>query len=135
MNDLHFFNVNNGIIVGDAGTILRTNTGGLVSVEENIFATQPNDFVLHQNYPNPFFERTTIRFNVPNSQFHVNRTSDVLLKVYDAIGRDVKTLFTGELSPGSYEMKFDGNGLMNGQYFVQLQVGEKTKVIKAIVIR
>ena len=68
---------------------------------------------LEQNFPNPFTNSSTINFKISG------RTS-VELKIYDALGREIKTLFNGTVDPGSYSAKFDAGTLSNGAYFCKL---------------
>ncbi len=73
----------------------------------------PNNFRLYQAYPNPFNPTTTISYSLP-------AVSYVTLRVYDVIGREVKTLVEEVESPGWHEAKFDGTGLSSGMYFYRL---------------
>lgn len=82
------------------------------SVEEH--ASVPQGYKLKQNYPNPFNPTTRIEYSVPNS-------SHITLKVYNALGQEVKTLFQGERAAGNYTAKFDGTGLSSGIYFYRLE--------------
>jgi len=70
--------------------------------------------ILTQNYPNPFNETTTISWYLP-------KDANVILKVYDFMGREVKTLVNCDLAKGEHSVKFDGSGLLAGVYFYQLQ--------------
>lgn len=65
----------------------------------------PERFALLQSYPNPFRERATITYDVPE-----NRTTglDVRLVVYDALGRRVRTLVDGRRFPGRFTVVWDG---------------------------
>jgi hypothetical protein len=76
----------------------------------------PSGFALFQNYPNPFNPETKIKFQIPTS-------SDVVLQVFDVLGREVKTLVNERLQPGSYETTFDGKDLSSGVYLYRLQAG------------
>ena len=78
---------------------------------ENI---SPAEFVLHQNYPNPFNPTTTISYQLPVS-------SDVTLKVYDLLGREVATLVDEFKPAGRYEINFEASLLPSGIYFYMLQ--------------
>ena len=54
-------------------------------------------FVINQNFPNPFNPSTSITYFVPKESF-------VSIKIYDFLGREVKTLVNDFLSTGSYEI-------------------------------
>jgi 5'-nucleotidase len=74
----------------------------------------PHEFVLDQNFPNPFNPSTTISYALPTQAF-------VTLKVYNVIGQEVKTLVNRDQQAGSYQVKFDGAGLASGVYFYRLE--------------
>lgn len=75
----------------------------------------PKGFALEQNYPNPFNPSTIIRFSIPGSGF-------VSLKVYDVLGRMVRTLVSEVKHQGSYEVAFNAGDLPSGVYFYRLSV-------------
>jgi hypothetical protein len=74
----------------------------------------PTSFALEQSYPNPFNPSATIRFSLTESGF-------ASLTVYDAYGREVKSLVNGVMSAGTYTATFDGTGLASGSYFYHLE--------------
>jgi len=57
----------------------------------------PSKFTLFQNHPNPFNPETTIVFNLPGSQ-------QAVVKIYDALGREIITLLNRRLSPGRHRV-------------------------------
>jgi hypothetical protein len=73
---------------------------------------------LFPNYPNPFNPTTNIRFQVSDYGF-------VSLRIYDITGRDVATIVSEKLEPGSYDYKWDARTLASGIYFYRLKIGEK----------
>ena len=105
-----------GLFRGTIATIIQQPTG------------EPNSFSLSQNYPNPFNPSTVIGY-----QLSVN--SHVTLKVYDVLGRDVRTLVDGVKTPGRYEVKFDGSNLASGVYFYKLTAENKIEIKKMVLIR
>ncbi len=88
----------------------------------------PGEFELEQNYPNPFNPTTEIRFQI-------SEVSHVTLKVYDVLGREVRTLVNEELKAGSYETTFDASGLASGLYFYQLNSGRFRQTKKMLLLR
>jgi predicted acyl esterase len=88
----------------------------------------PLGIKLAQNYPNPFNPVTTIEYSI-------FKTENVSVKIYDVLGREVKTLFEGKQSAGSYTCKFDGTLLSSGVYFYKLQTGSYTAVQKMMLIK
>ena len=77
-------------------------------------AGPPADFILHQNYPNPFHPTTAVTFSVP-------RPSQVTLTVYNVLGQRVATLAQGRYGPGTHMLDFDATGLSSGVYFYRLE--------------
>ena len=88
----------------------------------------PRLFALNQNYPNPFNPSTKISFVIPTTGF-------VTLKVYNILGQEVQTLFSGIKNAGSYETTFDGTKLASGVYFYRLQAGNQMLVKKMVMMK
>lgn len=88
----------------------------------------PNDYLLSQNYPNPFNPITKILFSL-------NRASQVVLKVYDNVGREVKELVNGFRSIGNYEVNFGGKEFSSGVYYYQLVVGYNSITRKMLLLK
>ncbi|MCK6613328.1 MAG: pectinesterase family protein [Ignavibacteriaceae bacterium] len=94
---------------------------------------KPGSYQLHQNFPNPFNPATKIKFEIPESG---NTERKVSLKIYDSLGREVKTLFDEEKGAGYYEIDFaDGALLASGIYFYQLRSDEFVQTRKMTLIR
>lgn len=85
-------------------------------------------FYLGQNYPNPFNPVTVIRIEVPKAEY-------VSLIVYDILGKRVKTLVNGGLTPGYYEVPFDGSKLASGVYFYRFSAGSFKQVKKMVLLK
>jgi len=88
----------------------------------------PDKFSLSQNYPNPFNPTTTI-------DYHLASTEKVILKVYDILGREVRTLVDERQNAGSHSVVFDSGGLSSGVYLCRLQAGDHTSTIKMMLIK
>ncbi|MFH0733846.1 MAG: Omp28-related outer membrane protein [bacterium] len=98
----------------------------LTAVEEN--KNTPNDFVLYNNYPNPFNPSTIISFNIKEN-------SDVSLKVYNILGKEISLLVKGNLQAGRHKYTFNGAGLSSGVYFYQINVAGKIKTGKMLMVK
>ncbi len=94
-----------------------------------------HDFVLFQNYPNPF--GNTLNSNNPTTKISWQSSigSRQILKVYDILGNEVATLVDEYRDAGKYEFEFDAERLPSGVYFYKLQNGEQIQVKKMILIR
>ncbi len=73
----------------------------------------PSTISLEQNYPNPFSSFSVIGFKM-------SERTPVTLIVYDALGREVRSLFSGTVDAGDYSSKFDAGNLPNGFYMCKL---------------
>jgi photosystem II stability/assembly factor-like uncharacterized protein len=109
--NLKFFDENNGWFLTDCA-MYKTTTGGVSSVttESNI----PGEYTLFQNYPNPFNPATTI-------EFQISEPGLVTIKVYDILGREIKTLINEDKFPGKYKTEFSGSNLPSGIYFYEIR--------------
>jgi len=85
----------------------------------------PTQFKLYYNYPNPFNPTTNIKFDIPNTQ-------SISLKVFDWLGREVKTLFEGIINPGHHTIPFIADGLNSGIYLVELSTSNYRSALKMI---
>jgi photosystem II stability/assembly factor-like uncharacterized protein len=108
-------------IGGYEGRILKRS--GPTGVGEGIEPTAPQAFQLFQNYPNPFNPTTKIKFQIPSTKlgFGISDLGLVSLKVYDVLGREVRTLVNENLQPGTYEVQWDASHQASGLYFYQLK--------------
>ena len=59
----------------------------------------------------------------------------ILLKVYDALGKEVKTLVNENMNPGRYKVDFDGSGLASGIYFYKLETGGFAETKSMILLK
>jgi hypothetical protein len=100
--------------------------GQLTGVNTNLNIV--SDYKLEQNYPNPFNPTTKIMYKLPKEGM-------VSLKIYDMLGREVKTLVNEHKNAGSYNIEFNANHLTSGIYFYRLTSGNFTQVKKLILIK
>jgi hypothetical protein len=98
------------------------NLPNVVSIEP------PMNFSIKQNYPNPSNPKSRIDFELPND-------SKVTLKVYDLLGREVKTLADEFRKADYYTIEFDGSNLASGVYFYTLRAGNFTAVKKLVLVK
>lgn len=103
-------------------------TSSLSQVVEVEYSAVPTVFNLSQNYPNPFNPSTTIKFSIPEK-------SSVLIKVYDAIGREVETLVNKDMEPGYYKYDWNASKHSSGVYFYRMQAGSFTSVKKLMLVK
>lgn len=96
-----------------------------VKMDDNIVL---NDFNLCQNYPNPFNPYTLISFSIPSK-------NQVVLKVFDLLGKEVAALINEERPAGSYTVEFNASNLSSGIYFYRLQAGSYIETKKMLLLK
>ena len=87
-----------------------------------------NDFILLENYPNPFNSTTNIKFWLKES-------NDFNIMIYDIGGKLIKTLFKGIKQSGIHEVLFDGSDLPSGVYFYRLSTEHYTATRRMLLIK
>jgi len=102
---------------------------GMLEVAINV----PKEFALEQNYPNPFNPQTTIAYELPVATY-------VVLKIYNVLGEEVKTIVDAEQSPGSKSVVWDGTDNLGGRvgsgiYFYRLTAGDFSRTLKLMLMR
>ena len=93
----------------------------------------PKTFQLAQNYPNPFNPATTIEYSLP-------QRSDVVIEIFDILGRKVRQFVNETRSAGVYKVMWDGtdqsgNPVSTGIYFYRIQAGEFVESRKMLLIK
>ena len=99
---------------GIKGNFLDFNKVTSIS-NSNLKVDKINSYYLYPNYPNPFNPSTIIHYEIPNDGL-------VTLKIYDELGREVKTLVNQYQIKGRYDINFDAGNLASGIYFYRLNV-------------
>ncbi|MEJ2103186.1 MAG: T9SS type A sorting domain-containing protein, partial [Ignavibacteriaceae bacterium] len=107
--------------------------GNPTSVELDI--NRNIDFVLQQNFPNPFNPSTKIKYTISSVTLSGVEVSLVILKVFDVLGKEVATLVNEEKPSGTYDVEFNGSNLPSGIYFYQLKAGEYSNTKKMILLK
>jgi len=99
------------------------NNGGLLPVK----------FSLDQNYPNPFNPSTIIRYALPSSE-------KVTIKIYDIIGKEIRTLVNEEKNAGTYTAQWngrnnEGNSVSSGIYLYRIHAGNYIETKKMTLVK
>jgi glucuronoarabinoxylan endo-1,4-beta-xylanase len=102
-------------------------SGALVTNVDNKPLT-PIEFSLSQNYPNPFNPSTTIDYSLAKESF-------VQLKIFDVLGREIRTLVKERIATGKYTIQFDATNLNSGIYFYQITAGDFIQSKKMILVK
>jgi hypothetical protein len=120
-----------GSVSSDATTIL--SSGFIGGVSSKVSSTPEDNlpgalsYKLEQNYPNPFNPVTTVPFSLAER-------SRVVIKLYDILGRTVKTVLNAERPAGRYEVSINAINLASGIYFYRMVAGKQFVSIKKMII-
>lgn len=88
----------------------------------------PSQYVLDQNFPNPFNPSTTIKFRIPRKSF-------ATLRIFDVMGKEVSNLISKDLISGEHSLQWNAEDLPSGIYFYKLETESFTDTKKLILIR
>ena len=88
----------------------------------------PSEYYLSQNYPDPFTEKTEIKYCLPERV-------KVKLEVFDAEKRKVKILVDEVEEAGTYKVELNGEELMEGVYFCKIKAGEFVSTKKMVLLK
>lgn len=91
---------------------------------------RPSKYRLDLPFPNPFNPTTEVKFAIPD---HVH----VVMRVFNVLGQEVKTLVDDQMEPGNFQVLWDGRNnqgilVSSGIYLFRLEAGpfrESRKVI------
>lgn len=104
LSNVGFFPANNFLSI----QIMNSKITNIEETETNI-----NEYVLFENYPNPFNPTTKIRFGLPEK-------SKIQLSVYNILGQEVALLTNSIEEKGIHEVNFDASSLSSGTYIYML---------------
>ena len=88
----------------------------------------PTQFILFQNFPNPFNPSTTIRYAMPFS-------GEVRIEIFNAVGQSIWSIDENDVVAGYHEVEFNAQNLPSGVYFYRIETAEFQAVKKMILLR
>lgn len=91
-------------------------------------SSMPTEFYLSEPFPNPFNPETTIEFSVPYN-------TEITLKVFDLLGREVAVIASGLFNAGYYKYNFNARELSSGIYFYQMSSPTSIQTKKMILLK
>lgn len=113
----------------------KTKYGQFVDKSEYITAVEqtkksiiPKEFMLTQNFPNPFNPSTLISYYLPTN-------NHVTLKLYDVLGKEIAALVNEVKEAGVYSVPVNALALSTGVYFYRLQAGNFVATKKMAVVK
>ncbi|GAB4290003.1 MAG: hypothetical protein Kow0098_08270 [Ignavibacteriaceae bacterium] len=99
-----------------------------VDVNEGHATTFPSDYILNQNFPNPFNPSTTISFQIPEQ-------AQIKLSIFNSLGEQIAILLNEFMPAGNYQISWDAADLPSGIYIYRLQAGSKILSNKMLLLR
>ncbi len=128
-NEAGYANNHTVVLTGSHQYVYNKFGDQITAIRQNPNAIKvPTSFELSQNYPNPFNPTTQINYSVPRNSF-------VTLKVYNVLGQEVATLFSGMQKAGNYIATFEAGRYASGVYFYRLQSGSFSSVKKMMLMK
>lgn len=143
-SNLELANLNNGVkyywrvrsknnegIYSDYSKVATFTPDGTSSTDGTVEI--PQKFEVAQNYPNPFNPSTVINFGIPERDI-------VTAKVYDILGREIRTLLNEEKEAGVHSLQWNGNDnfgqkVTSGTYILRVTAGSKAQSIKMLLMK
>ncbi len=121
----------------NSGTDYEDSSGDFVIQNSPTQLKEPDqpagNFVLYQNFPNPFNPVTTI-------EYLLLQPSLVVLKIFDPLGREIITLIDEFQTSGRFNVKWNGlnkhrQSVPSGIYIYRLKSGQQTRMSKMLLLR
>ena len=123
---IDFFSPANGYAFGENGSIYKYNEN-VIGLQNNNNSV-PGEIFLYQNYPNPFNPETNIEYYLPMA-------ANVILKIFDVSGKEVRIYNEGFKNKGRYSIKFNAEDLPSAVYYYRLLTGYRTITKKMVLIK
>lgn len=125
--DIFFTDTLTGYAVGQEGVIVKYKYKIPDKIEsENNFT--PNEFVLNQNFPNPFNSTTTISYNIKNP-------ARVTIRIFNVLGIHVATIVDEYKPSGSFSVSWKANDLSSGVYYIQMNADGNLITKKMVLLK
>lgn len=116
------------VVVASDGELMNRMLVSVKFDSEPPSTTVPESYTLHQNFPNPFNQSTTVRFNIEKPEY-------VTLRVYNIRGQEVATLLKIEMPIGEFEICWEPRRLSEGVYLYRMNAGKFSETKKMIFTR
>jgi hypothetical protein len=107
------------------------------TVVTTINSEVPSKFRLYAAYPNPFNPTTNLKFDIPGSP---KGLSEIKVEIFNSLGQKVRVLVNAGVSPGTYEVSWDGMGdsgqiAPGGVYFAVMSTDFSREAVKMILVK
>jgi len=94
----------------------------------SLAAGAPAEFVLEQNFPNPFNPTTLIRYRLPEA-------ANVRLSIFDLLGREVELLLAARQEAGSHQVRWEAGAYSSGVYLLRLRADDRVATRRMILLK
>ncbi len=113
--------------------LIRAYVSSFTTGVSEVIELMPSAFKLDQNYPNPFNPSTVISYTLPKS-------GNVEIKIYDSLGKEVRSLINEEKNAGKYNIMWDsrdnyGGRVSSGIYFYTIRSGSFAETKKMVLLK
>jgi photosystem II stability/assembly factor-like uncharacterized protein len=122
-----FIDDGTGWVVGENGTILHMDNGGMVGEPESPLIIQNSELKIN-NYPNP-------TSGISHFAIYISQYQYVTCKIYDVHGREVAMVLDEKLPAGEHVVQYDLSGLPVGVYVVRLVAGAEVATRKILKVQ
>lgn len=119
-------------VMSDAGLLLidrkRSPDVVVTSQKENLVSSVPTRFKVSNNFPNPFNPETMVAFTLPEASW-------VNIIIYNQLGELIECISLGELAAGNHQFRWNAKGFPSGPYFIKVESGVNSAVIKTLLLK
>lgn len=119
-------------VMSDAGLLLidrkRSPDVVVTSQKENLVSSVPTRFRVSNNFPNPFNPETMVAFTLPEASW-------VNIIIYNQLGELIECISLGELAAGNHQFRWNAKGFPSGPYFIKVESGVNSAVIKTLLLK
>jgi hypothetical protein len=119
---------NDTIYSGNQGSSLWKRCLSEIIGINNINIQIPRNYLLSQNFPNPFNMTTSFRFKV-------SKFSNVKICIFDILGNELEILVNEKLKAGTYEILWNANKFASGLYFISFKTDNFSATKKMILLK
>jgi photosystem II stability/assembly factor-like uncharacterized protein len=133
----HWLNANYGLV--------NTNVYDIASIGNDLYAgiygagiwkrsltglsvAAPSRKIIIQNFPNPFFQSTSIKFSTQDHSF-------AQVSIHNLLGSEVARLFSGELDGGEHTFTWEAQNMSAGMYICSVQTGDQILHLPLVIIK
>ena len=113
---------------GASDSMLVNVTVNLPSSVSDLAKHKPKNFILNQNYSNPFNSQTTISFGLP-------KPTEVTISIFNLNGQLVLELINGRERAGYHSLIWDASDISAGMYIIRMIAGDFVQSRKCVVLK